>query len=214
MSTILIISDVHGRKFWRKALEVIDQVDKVVFLGDYLDPYDVSEEECLIEFKEIVEFKLRYPDKVILLIGNHDCEYIWPTLFSRTCRHCYSIEKEAQELFTKVPLTLVYEEGRYLFSHAGVLQSWLTATDLTLDNLKDVALNPECLSRIGWMRGGYSQHPSCVWCDVREFKSELPYYQIFGHTQLIKEYITDKFSCLDARECFLLKDDEIHVFSD
>lgn len=209
MRTILIIPDTHGRKFWRKALEMIDEVDKVIFLGDYLDPYDVSEEEALEEFKEIVEFKLKYPDKVILLIGNHDCEYIWPTLFSQTCRHCYSIEKEAQELFLKVDLSLVYEEDKYLFSHAGVLQKWLTATELTLDNLKTVTLNPEYLNRIGWLRGGICSNPSCVWCDVREFKSELPYYQIFGHTQLIKEYITDEFACLDARKCFLLKNGEL-----
>lgn len=209
MRTILIIPDAHGRKFWRKALEIIDEVDKVIFLGDYLDPYDVSEEECLIEFKEIIEFKLKYPDKVILLIGNHDCEYIWPTLFSRTCRYCYSIEKEAQELFLKVDLSLVYEEDKYLFSHAGVLKEWLDFANLTIENLINNLYDPLVLKMVSWLRGGLYRYPSCVWCDVREFKSELPYYQIFGHTQLIKEYITDEFACLDARKCFLLKNGEL-----
>jgi hypothetical protein len=209
MRTILIISDVHGRKFWRKALEIIDEVDKVIFLGDYLDPYDVSEEECLIEFKEIVEFKLKYPDKVTLLIGNHDCEYIWPQLFDNTCRHCYSIEKEAQELFLKVNLSLVYEEDKYLFSHAGVLKGWLDFTKLTIENLTNNFYDPLVLKMASWLRSGLYRYPSCVWCDVREFKSELPYYQIFGHTQLIKEYITDEFACLDARKCFLLKNGEL-----
>jgi hypothetical protein len=209
MRTILIIPDTHGRKFWRKALEIIDEVDKVIFLGDYLDPYDVSEEECLIEFKEIVEFKLKYPDKVILLIGNHDCEYIWPQLFANTCRHCYSIEKEAQELFLKVNLSLVYEEDKYLFSHAGVLKGWLDFTKLTIENLTNNLYDPLVLKMASWLRSGLYRYPSCVWCDVREFKSELPYYQIFGHTQLIKEYITDEFACLDARKCFLLKNEEL-----
>ena len=209
MQTILIIPDTHGRKFWRKALEMIDEVDKVIFLGDYLDPYDVSEEETLEEFKEIVEFKLKYPDKVTLLIGNHDCEYIWPTLFSRTCRHCYSIEKEAQELFLKVGLSLVYEEDKYLFSHAGVLKGWLDFTNLTIENLTNNLYDPLVLKMASWLRSGVYRYPSCVWCDVREFKSELPYYQIFGHTQLIKEYITDEFACLDARKCFLLKNGEL-----
>lgn len=209
MRTILIIPDTHGRKFWRKALEMIDEVDKVIFLGDYLDPYDVSEEEALKEFKEIVEFKLKYPDKVILLIGNHDYEYIWPTLFSRTCRHCYSIEKEAQELFLKVDLSLVYEEDKYLFSHAGVLKGWLDFTNLTIENLTNNLYDPLVLKMASWLRSGVYRYPSCVWCDVREFKSELPYYQIFGHTQLIKEYITDEFACLDARKCFLLKNGEL-----
>lgn len=209
MRTILIIPDTHGRKFWRKALEMIDEVDKVIFLGDYLDPYDVSEEETLEEFKEIVEFKLKYPDKVILLIGNHDYEYIWPTLFSQTCRHCYSIEKEAQELFLKVDLSLVYEEDKYLFSHAGVLKGWLDFTNLTIENLTNNLYDPLVLKMASWLRSGVYRYPSCVWCDVREFKPELPYYQIFGHTQLIKEYITDEFACLDARKCFLLKNGEL-----
>ena len=39
MSKILIVPDIHGRKFWHEAEELINEVDKVVFLGDYLDPY-------------------------------------------------------------------------------------------------------------------------------------------------------------------------------
>lgn len=71
---ILIIGDVHGRTFWKKALNIIDEMDKVVFLGDYLDPYfyeGISIVEALSNFKEIIEFKHNYYDKVILLIGNH-----------------------------------------------------------------------------------------------------------------------------------------------
>ena len=39
MNKILIIPDIHGRTFWKKAYELVDIVDKVVFLGDYLDSY-------------------------------------------------------------------------------------------------------------------------------------------------------------------------------
>ena len=35
---ILIIPDVHGRTFWRAALET-GNYEKVIFLGDYVDPY-------------------------------------------------------------------------------------------------------------------------------------------------------------------------------
>lgn len=72
---IIIVPDVHGRTFWRKTTELIDNVDKVIFLGDYLDPYPdidgIFPHEALIEFKDILEFKKSYPDKVILLLGNH-----------------------------------------------------------------------------------------------------------------------------------------------
>ena len=40
MSKILCIPDIHCRKFWRKAInEYKNSVDKVIFLGDYIDPY-------------------------------------------------------------------------------------------------------------------------------------------------------------------------------
>ena len=39
---ILVIPDVHGRRFWKRPLErYIKKVDKIVFLGDYFDPYHV-----------------------------------------------------------------------------------------------------------------------------------------------------------------------------
>jgi predicted phosphodiesterase len=44
--TFLIIPDCHGRKFWRQAIaNNIGNVDKVIFLGDYLDPYQNEIEE-------------------------------------------------------------------------------------------------------------------------------------------------------------------------
>ena len=46
MAKILCISDIHGRKFWRQTVaDNIDKVDKIIFLGDYLDPYQNEIEE-------------------------------------------------------------------------------------------------------------------------------------------------------------------------
>ena len=72
---ILVIPDVHGRTFWHVAKEIVDNVDKVVFLGDYLDPYpeeNITPDDALIEFCKILEFKEQYMNKVVLLIGNHE----------------------------------------------------------------------------------------------------------------------------------------------
>lgn len=68
---ILIIPDVHGRKFWREYIN--DEFDHIIFLGDYLDPYpgEATAEEALQEFKDIVNFKNSNLEKVTLLIGNH-----------------------------------------------------------------------------------------------------------------------------------------------
>lgn len=52
---MLIIPDVHGRIFWRKAVESYPDLP-TVFLGDYLDPYThydgILPSEAFLEFKE------------------------------------------------------------------------------------------------------------------------------------------------------------------
>ena len=36
---IAIIPDVHGRQFWKDVIPRKDEFEKIIFLGDYLDPY-------------------------------------------------------------------------------------------------------------------------------------------------------------------------------
>lgn len=60
INKVIIVPDVHGRTFWRLAKEKVDEVDKIVFLGDYLDPYPaegITTEDAIKEFEEIIEFK-------------------------------------------------------------------------------------------------------------------------------------------------------------
>ena len=51
MSKILIVPDIHGRDFWRVIKKYdLYYIDKIIFLGDYLDPYpqeypDLNKEE-------------------------------------------------------------------------------------------------------------------------------------------------------------------------
>ena len=68
-----IIPDVHGRTFWKKAQENIDKYDKVIFLGDYLDPYvdydGVTNEQAFDNFKELLKILLKdNRDKVTLIL--------------------------------------------------------------------------------------------------------------------------------------------------
>ena len=53
MKRLIIIPDVHGRDFWRKA--VCENPDgEFVFLGDYLDPYgfeDILEARISTDWK-------------------------------------------------------------------------------------------------------------------------------------------------------------------
>lgn len=216
MSKILIVPDVHGRKFWHKAIEMIDEVDKVVFLGDYLDPYpheNIDWEDALHEFIKILQFKDSYRNKVILLTGNHDWHYINKE-FPDCSRRNYKLLDELNGLFTKNinKFQLIYEVDHYLFSHAGVYKEWMKLCSFNLDNLKDfneiITNNWPSLSCIGFYRGGYSPVGSCIWADIREsVKNELysDKRQIVGHTQLSESpYITTKIACLDVRQCFIL----------
>lgn len=216
MSKILVIPDVHGRTFWRKALELVDKVDKIVFLGDYLDPYPhegISFEEAVTEFIRILQFKESYPDKIVLLIGNHDCHYIWKD-FPDCSRRNYTHLNAMNELFNKNidKFQLIYQTDDYLFSHAGVYEEWMNMCKFTLEDLEDfdkiISDNWPSLSCVGYKRGGYYPVGSCVWADIRESVENNLYsdkQQIVGHTQLENfPYGNDKIVCVDVRSCFIL----------
>ena len=75
---IVVVPDVHGRSFWKEAVAKYPNFP-VVFLGDYLDPYaheNITSEEALVNFKEIIAFKQANMDRVTLLIGNHEIHYL------------------------------------------------------------------------------------------------------------------------------------------
>ena len=72
---ILVLPDIHGRRFWENAVENIDSCDKVLFLGDYLDPYDFEDilvRKAIDNFRKIIDFAKSHPSKVVMLLGNHD----------------------------------------------------------------------------------------------------------------------------------------------
>ena len=216
MAKILVVPDVHGRKFWHKAKEMIDNVDKVVFLGDYLDPYSyegITFEDAVQEFKDILNFKEQNPDKVVLLVGNHDMHYIRLD-FMNCSRLNMSRRQEIHDLYTKHidKFELIYPVSTYLFSHAGIYLDWITKHKLSAEeifNFKDfIEHHWETLEDVSYARGGYDPVGSCVWADIREsIQNELfpGFRQIVGHTQMESmPYITSKIACLDVRRCFIL----------
>ena len=75
MKQWLIIPDVHGRQFWKDAVSQYEgKVEKIIFLGDYLDPYPdegITRKDAIRNFEEIIDYKINNSDKVVLLLGNH-----------------------------------------------------------------------------------------------------------------------------------------------
>lgn len=138
---LLIIPDIHCRKFWRNTIDKnIAFVDKVIFLGDYLDPYpkeietnpDLMEvsssndsQKALDMLNDIVSLKKNEPDKYILLLGNHTCSYIWPK-FSAGSRTDHRNWEKYHKFFSQnlEYFNLVWIEENNIFSHAGISEGW------------------------------------------------------------------------------------------
>ena len=154
---VLVLPDIHGRKFWRKAVtNNIGQVDKVIFLGDYLDPYEneIDENPELMEcddfydcknllkmLEDIVSLKKNEPDKYILLCGNHTCSYIW-SKFHAASRTDYKNWEKYHKFFSENLnlFNLVWIENDVIFSHAGISEGWAKAVAVELSltiNLND-----------------------------------------------------------------------------
>lgn len=128
MKTI-VISDIHGNGLWKDIVEK-ENFDKVVFLADYFDSHDnISAAVQIHNFNEIIYFKEQYPDKVILLFGNHDFHY------RRGAKnhysgyneiHAFDIQEVLHNAMDKEYLQMCHIDGYNLFVHAGITRTWLS----------------------------------------------------------------------------------------
>ena len=213
---LLIIPDVHGRDFWMEPCSHVDEFDKIIFLGDYHDPYswEVSQDTSRHRLRDsLLPFVQQFPDKVVCLFGNHDGNYLVGDMADRVD---YWHKREIREYMEKMNIKLIHQEGKYLFSHSGVLPAWLKANGLTLHDLNNLPFDHQALMQVSPYRGGWSEAGSCVWGDVREYalKEHIPdIYQIFGHSQLTEDAVIMKdWADLDCRKAFTLIDDELKPY--
>ena len=234
---ILILGDIHSRRFWREPVEkYFNKVDKIVFLGDFVDPYkdegiEYDWQDTLNNFNDIIELKKNNPDKVVLLLGNHDeayrndlfCKYAKSTRYDsvhakilhdmfngdnyKLFQLCYSVENNGK---------------RIIFTHAGITKFWLDSCKLECDdNIQETINNLEGsddgiikLSVIGRCRTWFGEKTgSPLWCDLEEMLRDKGnigenVIQIFGHTRLKKGYKAslDGWNCLDSKVGFVLND--------
>lgn len=227
---MIIIPDIHGRGFWKEAVKKAEPDEKIIFLGDYLDPYayeGITPEMSIENFKEILEFKKNNADNVILLLGNHDFHYINDDLNGgrKIREHADWVEstlKENNDLFD-FSYILKIGDTNYIFSHAGFIEGWVNEvykTDSILEAAEksnsdfknnDMREFSRCLNYISYSRGGYRMFGSPIWADMREHTLNLHFestYQIFGHTQCSEEYIGKNYAMLDRRDAFRLNESD------
>lgn len=247
---VLIVPDVHGRDFWRepvmKALEEGDA--RIVFLGDYLDPYSDDfehgvnyHERAIAVFNEIIGLKKEHPDRITLLLGNHDCGYRF-NLDICDVRTDYANFERIKDIFTanKDLFQLADEEyvgeKHFVMSHAGISKTYaefVFADEVNEENVVRLfneaykAEDKDFVHSLGIFdkyRGYWGMSfASLVWTDARTWydnkDTEYGYgYEVFGHTQLNKGcdgLIEEKFADIDCRKVFCINDlGELKNFSD
>lgn len=209
---ILIVPDVHGRDFWKSVLSYKNT--PIIFLGDYLSPYTehepITNEQAIDMFKEILQFKKKNPERVTLLLGNHDCAY---AIGMRMCDNRVDTKNydDIRKLFWdksigfKLTDSITIAGKQFIFSHAGYTKQWvLEAKELFMcDDIDKVLADWDYLNRMNkahsallynylrdrsiFYRGGNTDWGSPIWADFQEHikegkELETDKIQIFGHS--------------------------------
>ena len=204
---ILAVGDIHGRSI-NAVIEDMDRNDKVVFIGDYLDSFDETVAKQIYEFQRVIELKKENPDKVVLLIANHDWHYIdgyngTSGFKQETFVQANPLFKENEDLFQ-----LAYQVDNYLFTHAGIdARYWQEVEEQAPIFLKRFSMNFEDLGKTyadklntlyklrydhlfkvdGFRSNSRAPHNKPggpIWADKRNTEKNLlkSIHQIVGHT--------------------------------
>ena len=186
MTRILVIPDVHSRSFWKDSVDKYkDEVDKIIFLGDYVDPYpneNITRRESIQILEDVLELAWNHQEKVVTLIGNHDAHYFLKN-FPRSTRFDSSHAHHLREIYLANAhlLKLAHEETvndkKFLFTHAGLMRSWAERNrnvigEPTVDSLNKLTQTQQgikALSDISRYRTWMGEPSgSILWSDVRE----------------------------------------------
>lgn len=202
---LFIISDVHGRSNWQHFVDIRHLIklpnletdyDKYIFLGDYVDSYTETDAVILYNLQQIIQFKKNYPDNVILLLGNHDLQYMFEFNNHGCSGYRPEMYQELHKLFqdNKELFQPVYRINNYLFTHAGVTTIWKKYLNETTDGTTyegdiDQIINTMFdsydyyLFIVGYARGGHHKSGGPFWADKSESSAwVLPnYHQVVGH---------------------------------
>lgn len=233
---LIAVGDIHGRDIWKDKFfgstydfqnwvtrdlangienEMADlypfyKWDKIIFIGDYVDSFTVSNVEMKKNLEDIILFKKAYPDKIVLILGNHDIQYI---VSGHQCSgyrpvmrpDLYQIFNENYDLFEMAHIVETTPGNPTLFTHAGVTKGWeaqlRAAFENThshkwqlfaehaqsrIDNLINVAWKFEIpeLFNVDRDSGGVSKYAGCLWVRPQKLQANAidVYDQVVGHT--------------------------------
>lgn len=206
---ILAIGDLHGKNLWYDIIDEFckyNELDKIVFIGDYLDSHYINDNVQFTNLYNIIEFKKDNKDTVELLLGNHDVHYLYEpdesvkhkaSGFNEQMYFSYhTILNDHKDLFS-----IAYQYDNHLFTHAGLSRGWFNHSYKQSGTYKNIAgsLNSEFLlgnqniNDCSVIRGGKQKTGGPLWADkIETYKKPLEgIHQIMGHSSCkeIKTYL-------------------------
>lgn len=193
---IITIGDIHGQNVWQKINP--DDFDRIVFIGDYVDSFFFTDGEISANLESIINFKKKYPEKIILLWGNHDLSYLFmgqERHYSSGMRYSqlhelHMIFKMNEDLFQAS-----FQIDNHLWTHAGIVQGWFDAwineiefpeNHNIADKLNTLFNNYYLpLFHVSMFRGGKNHYGGIFWAHSTEVDLDpfIGYHQIVGHTK-------------------------------
>ena len=207
----VVLGDTHGTSFW-KLITHTEQPDRVVFIGDYFDSFDIKLDEQLNNFLNIMEYKKTGKADVICLIGNHDHHYFPEIGDTGTSgyQHIGSFQIGPVLDANREHLQIAYRMDEFLFSHAGVSAKFMDSVfgsggwdvDTLVDQLNELFKhkpntftfgNAISLKKLSFMDPhGDNEEQSPIWIRpnslMRANRDTLrtQFIQVVGHTQVKK----------------------------
>ena len=123
------MGDTHGRSLWKLIVHQEQDADRIIFVGDYFDSFDISGVEQIHNFKEIIEYKKTSGKEVVLLVGNHDYHYFPEIGYTGTSGYqtvlAPSISQVVDE--NREHLQMAYKFDNILCTHAGVTKTFMNS---------------------------------------------------------------------------------------
>lgn len=190
----------------------LEKSDKIIFLGDFFDHGEKEYSEQKQNFLNVLDFRKQNPDKVVILIGNHDANYILPDLRKWQPEHAEEIENLIIQNLGLIDF--VYLERNWLFSHAGFSEVWIQ-NQLGYNEISEeliVLLNTQFHNGVFTNlrftgSSGYgdevTQNPLWIRPDSLMKSAVCGVNQVVGHTEVpdekrIRMHGTDKIIFLDS----------------
>lgn len=199
MKTI-ILGDIHGKSIWKNIIKQNEDVERIIFIGDYFDSFDITTEKQINNFLDIVSFKENNKKEVVMLIGNHDHHYFKEVGFTGTSGYQHRSASIITQIIenNKHHLQIAFQFDQILCTHAGVCETFLQErfgetninATIIVEKLNQLfEENPNAFEFNGWEPSGDNIGQTPIWIRPKSLMSDSIHLkksiiQVVGHTSM------------------------------